>query len=978
MPRIPHPDDMPRAALDPATNPAQLNVGVASRIGQAGRAMGNAVEALGGAFGEVIGRIGTANDGVAEGNARLETLKQLDAADLDMAANAGEDGAAWQTAPDRYKQAHEAVDGQYQISDPRRRAQFNLWREEQTYRRGRAAALNYQRAQHGLFTKGFDSDVAGLEERIAKGEVDPAAFGEYYGALDGKLNGMDRTVLSQADIEQKRRELQARLTMSLDRYLSTKAPGERAAFWDSVSKGQYEVDAAKPNVGGGSVTPFRGPISIDSTPSPNERAEIFRKGGVVVNLDSNWAKDNRQTSPMVVIPDNATPAQRQAAEAYASRIAEVYKQQFGKSLPPRVVTRSENGRGRPFTIHTEPFSVNDERAAEFFSSPAGAQVHAQILQETFGKVPGVHFSLPHDPFRKGDHGAKGPKGSEVDLARTVLQIMRDGAGEPKLVQEPREVSRGQLRVAAASQQADPTVRSDAIQPPPGIQVGPSTANDNAEQSGVDVLAGLGADADKIAAAASDNPDIPVTKVIDAARVRELAERYEAFRSVEDADSLTVGEFAELAKVAQQEAGDVAARDARTPQGAVGRDAPVRVAQAGDGTIPRGRLAPGQEFTVRTPKGEFKVPAEWINAIPDKLRAEYAKRAREDNRIYERQLRTTADEMMKSQEAHVAEHGRDAPDYDVRAVQAAYRSDPSKIASHARRIREAKALHEAFRTAPDMPDDEIVKRLEELRPKPGTPRANEVKDIFDKAEERVASLLKQREQDPGAAVESARPVQMVRERLVGGQPRNKLDQVALIDARLKAQSQLEIGEEARRPLPEIEARALAAPLRGAEPGVFAERIEALHKGIREKYGERYSGLIVRQVLGTFTRDKEKAKALEGALLELDESGQVSPTTMARIREREALGNQEKQLPPQPTPAPTVMERLNNFGRRIGATLPDFGLSNPFSSNASQPESSSPKTPPKAAVDLLRKNPALAVEFEKKYGLQAGEATRYLAR
>lgn len=171
-------------------------------------------------------------------------------------------------------------------------------------------------------------------------------------------------------------------------------------------------------------------IFLDRTPSPQERAAIRRKGGIVVNLDTNWAKGDRQTSPMVVIPDDASPAERKAAEAYAARIADVYKAQFGKSLPPQVVTRSQNGRGRGFTIHTEPYSVNDSRAVEFFNSPEGRRQHAQILTETFGGLPRAHFSLPHDPYNKKDMGAVGAKGSEVDFARGVLETMRGGGGAP--------------------------------------------------------------------------------------------------------------------------------------------------------------------------------------------------------------------------------------------------------------------------------------------------------------------------------------------------------------------------------------------------------------------------------------------------------------------------------------------------------------------------------------------------------------------
>lgn len=166
-------------------------------------------------------------------------------------------------------------------------------------------------------------------------------------------------------------------------------------------------------------------------PSHAERARIFRKGGVVVNLDTNSSKQGGQTSPMVVIPDEATPAQRQAAQDYAERIASVYRDRFGRTLAPRVVTRSQNKRGRPFTIHTEPYSVKDTKAVQFFSSEEGKRLHGQILRETFGRVPGAQFAIPHNPA-KGKYGAHGSGTNEVKLARATLGWMQNNADKQNL------------------------------------------------------------------------------------------------------------------------------------------------------------------------------------------------------------------------------------------------------------------------------------------------------------------------------------------------------------------------------------------------------------------------------------------------------------------------------------------------------------------------------------------------------------------
>lgn len=126
---------------------------------------------------------------------------------------------------------------------------------------------------------------------------------------------------------------------------------------------------------------------------------------------------------MIVIPDDASPAERKAAESYVQKISALFKEKLGVDLQPRVVTRSKNGRGRAATIHTEPFAVTDSRAVKYFTSDEGLKAHASILRDTLGKIPGVQFSIPHNPAR-GDNGAHGNGTNEVALARKLIGALR--------------------------------------------------------------------------------------------------------------------------------------------------------------------------------------------------------------------------------------------------------------------------------------------------------------------------------------------------------------------------------------------------------------------------------------------------------------------------------------------------------------------------------------------------------------------------
>ena len=266
---------------------------------------------------------------------------------------------------------------------------------------------------------------------------DPDQNVEYLGKIDQLIDGSD--VASQ----QVKDQLRAHAVKQVyDRWLKQAGPNASETAKEIINRYRYNPDGMEGQTTDAGKDPS--PVTRQSpklnifknasrVPSHRERAQIFRQGGVVVNLDTNSSKQGGQTSPMVVIPDQATAEQRAAAQNYAERIAQVYKDRFGQSLKPRVVTRSQNGRGRPFTIHTEPYSVKDTKAVKFFGSEEGQRLHAQILRETFGQLKGAQFSIPHNPA-KGDHGAHGSGTNEVKIARSVLGWLHGGKsslGGPK-------------------------------------------------------------------------------------------------------------------------------------------------------------------------------------------------------------------------------------------------------------------------------------------------------------------------------------------------------------------------------------------------------------------------------------------------------------------------------------------------------------------------------------------------------------------
>jgi peptidoglycan hydrolase-like protein with peptidoglycan-binding domain len=154
------------------------------------------------------------------------------------------------------------------------------------------------------------------------------------------------------------------------------------------------------------------------------RADVGRHsvpGRRLISLDANSSAGREEIlRPLIVIPNNATAAERRAAQASVDRVARWLDENApgtrrGSGL---VLTTAQNGRGLRGFFHTEFFSVNDsaavrlvkERPAEF----------ARILGETLGTIPGANFILPHGV--RGDPGAVSAdeQTSELGLARHVV------------------------------------------------------------------------------------------------------------------------------------------------------------------------------------------------------------------------------------------------------------------------------------------------------------------------------------------------------------------------------------------------------------------------------------------------------------------------------------------------------------------------------------------------------------------------------
>jgi hypothetical protein len=155
-----------------------------------------------------------------------------------------------------------------------------------------------------------------------------------------------------------------------------------------------------------------------------------------VSMDFNAAPSGAARGTEVIIPDNATPEVRAAAERYNQLVADFAARNGIADYPIRGVrTRSENGRGVPHTIHAEPFFNSDTAFQE--AVKANPAEFAAIYQQTFGSLPNARAIAPHGVGN--DRGAASDIfGSETDFGMYLINAALGGDYELPQGGTPRQ------------------------------------------------------------------------------------------------------------------------------------------------------------------------------------------------------------------------------------------------------------------------------------------------------------------------------------------------------------------------------------------------------------------------------------------------------------------------------------------------------------------------------------------------------------
>lgn len=130
----------------------------------------------------------------------------------------------------------------------------------------------------------------------------------------------------------------------------------------------------------------------------------------LISLDFNAAANPNARGVEVIIPNNATPQEKAAAQRYVNGTVEMFAK-YGVKVPNRgVKTVAQNKRGASDVIHLEPaFGMDKESMAILQQYP---EEYAKVVSDSFSGLP-VTVIPPH---KQGDPGASANGITEQGLA----------------------------------------------------------------------------------------------------------------------------------------------------------------------------------------------------------------------------------------------------------------------------------------------------------------------------------------------------------------------------------------------------------------------------------------------------------------------------------------------------------------------------------------------------------------------------------
>ena len=866
--RIANPEEMRPATLEPARSIAQINEGVAGRIGQAGRAMGNAVASIGAAFGDMAERQGQISDATNAAKAKLDWYKFDNEAWTGIQQGVGEDGSGWEKTASIYDQGRNEIQSKYPVSNPQKKLELDLFFEKQIAERGFAAARQ-QRTQAGQYHRGIeDKEIAGAVARI---EANPTQ--ETVDALSGPLGELVESgrglYHNEATIEKRKREIQGALLMGQYRGLIQKDPEAAQELFARIQGGKYEIDQPpRAQSGGGASYNIKpaggGHAIIDMGQGARFRvseAHADRFAGLLSDLEAAGVKvDGGQSGGYANrnIAGTNTRSRHADGEAIDINWNENARGAAGKIrevIPPEKIREIAKANGlkwggdwnNPDDMHFEV-----DRNADYKPRTGGKAVAAAPASSAITpKLTAYSPQPPGSPREKKEGGyasaVTGPDGtSEV---RTLEDLQ---AGRSKYItiagdkdQDGREFIIPKIEWVDSKGNKHVSVDVHAVVHDTG------KAFRGKGESRFDIAVARGMTDEQMAAQPFTEGGV---QMIDA----------KDYEDQQAAPPVADRAFTKMAGL--------------TPKGTM--------TDARPGPAMTGRLLPGQEFSVKSKVGDITVTSDQLNALDKtQIRALQAQ-AKEMATIRQRETVAIAEDMVRKQLLTVEQTGKDHAEFNQSTLDDAYRKDPRKVYDFERKLATAKQVYATTADAANLPTDVIEQRLDNLRTSivdnAGADPASQA--AYDRAERRMKSLISTREKDPARAVTDAKEVRAVLDQIPGGEPKNKAHLFQLVDARLKAQTRLGLPEV---PVTKSEARLIVADIIYAPEAKKRDAAKAVAQRVHDTYGSH--------------ADKVMASAIKLASGDTQDDDQMLSGALRRIQRESMKSVDEVVKPPAAAPS-----------------------------------------------------------------------------
>lgn len=235
----------------------------------------------------------------------------------------------------------------------------------------------------------------------------------------------------------------------------------------------------------------------------------------------------------------------------------------------------------------------------------------------------------------------------------------------------------------------------------------------------------------------------------------------------------------------------------------------------------------------------------------------------------------------------------------------------------------------------LPEAGIAERLASLTPKAGTPGFKAQEDLAQKVATKAEAVLKARAADPAAAVDPSIDPNLTDE--------------SRVDACLAAQDALGIPGYVRAPLTKREIGELTGPVEAAGAADETRAIQTMLETIKGRYGKHAEG-VLNQVL--------RVKGLDA------EAAEVGARLWRKLNAGEAPTSRERSLA-------VVIDETAKAAKALGGDVATPQAETPL---PAQPAPGQLRPVRQQAIQMLKANPALAGDFNTKYG--PGTAEYYL--